>query len=161
MTNIIVLFSIIIVLTNLLPAQEMEEESIFPLTIPFIKIYDKDSTYTQSMWLTRRIPPKHRIYKFDEYIYTLILKIVVLGSDSWSDPFALSYELPNGEKGFLIINEEKYELFPDQFNDFIVEIHTKEIGWARFALAVYDELTGGFYIPINSYPLRRRDFLLE
>ena len=159
-TNIIVLLSIIIVFANPLPAQNLEEESDFPLTIPFIKIYDKDSIYTQSMWTTRKIPPT-RVYKFDKYVYTLILTIVVLGDDSWNEPFALIYELPDREKGFLIVNEEQYELLPDRFNEFIVEIHTKEMGWAKFELAVYDELTGGFYVPENSYPLRRRDFLLE
>jgi len=160
LTNIIVLFSIIIVFVIPSLAQNMEEESDFPLTIPFIKIYDKDSTYTQSKWLTRRIPPT-RVYRFDEYIYTLLLEIVVLGSENWGDPFVLIYELPEGEKGFIIINEEQYELLPDQFNDFIVEIHTKKTGWVKFELAVYDELTGSFYVPTNSYPLRRRDFLLE
>ena len=159
-TNIIVLLSIIIVYTNPLPAQNLKEESDFPLTIPFIKIYDKDSIYTQSMWITRKIPPT-RVYKFDEYVYTLIITIVVVENDNWNKPFVLFYELPDREKGFIIVNEEQYELLPDRFNEFIVEIHTKEMGWAKFELAVYDELTGGFYVPENSYPLRRRDFLLE
>ena len=108
-SNIIVLLSIINVFANPLPAQNLEEESDFPLTIPFIKIYDKDSIYTQSMWTTRKIPPT-RVYKFDKYVYTLILTIVVLGDDSWNEPFALIYELPDREKGFLIVNEEQYEL---------------------------------------------------
>jgi hypothetical protein len=138
----------------------MVDESNFPLTIPFIKIYDKDSIYTQSMWITRKIPPT-QVYKLDKYVYTLILTIVVLESDSWNKPFVLFYELPDREKGFIIVNEEQYELLPDRFNDIIVEIHTKKTGWAKFELAVYDELTGGFYVPENSYPLRRRDFLLE
>jgi hypothetical protein len=159
-SNIIVFLSLIIVLANPLPAQNLEEETDFPLTIPFIKIYDKDSIYTQSMWITLKIPPTRR-YKFDEYAYTLILTIVVVESDSWTEPFVLSYELPDREKGFIVVNEEQYELLPDRFNEIIVEIHTKEMGWAKFELAVYDELTGGFYVPINSYPLRRRDFLLE
>jgi len=159
-SNIIVFLSLIIVFANPLPAQNMDEESDFPLTIPFIKIYDKDSIYTQSMWITRKIPPT-RVYKFDEYVYTLIITIVVVENDNWNKPFVLFYELPDREKGFIIVNEEQYELLPDRFNEFIVEIHTKEMGWAKFELAVYDELTGGFYVPENSYPLRRRDFLLE
>jgi len=112
------------------------------------------------MWITLKIPPT-RVYTFDEYVYTLILTIVVLGDDSWNESFVLFYELPDREKGSIIVNEEQYELLPDRFNEFIVEIHTKEMGWAKFELAVYDELTGGFYVPENSYPLRRRDFLLE
>ena len=159
-TNIVVILSIIIVFVNPLPAQNLEEKSDFPLTIPFIKIYDKDSIYTQSMWITRKIPPK-RVYKFDEYVYKLILTIVVQKSDSWNEPFVLLYELPDREKGYIVVNEEQYELLPDRFNEIVVEIHTKETGWSKFELAVYDELTGGFYVPENSYPLRRRDFLLE
>ena len=158
--NIIVFFSIIIVFVNPSFAQTIKDELSFPLTIPFIKIYGKDSIYTQSMWTTKKIPPT-RVHKFDEYVYTLILTIVVLESDSWNAPFVLFYELPDREKGFIKVNEEQYELLPDRFNYFIVEIHTKEMGWAKFELAVYDELTGGFYVPENSYPLRRRDFLLE
>ena len=112
------------------------------------------------MWITLKIPPK-RVYKFDEYVYKLILTIVVLEKDSWNEPFVLLYELPDREKGFIVVNEEQYDLLPDRFNEFIVEIHTKEMGWAKFELANYNELTGGFYVPENSYPLRRRDLLLE
>ena len=65
------------------------------------------------------------------------------------------------KKDFIIINEEKFQLIPDSFHDFLVEVRTKQIGWAKFELAVYDELTGSVYVPIDSYPLRRRDFLLE
>ena len=160
MLNITVLLSIVVVFTNKSFAQNVEEISNFPLTIPFIKIYDKDSLYTQSMWNTRKIPPT-RTYKFDEFVYTLILTIIVLENNSWNKPFVLFYELPDREKGFIIVNEELYVLLPDRFNEFLVEIHTKEMGWVKFELAVYDELTGGFYVPENSYPLRRRDFLLE
>ncbi len=140
--------------------QQTDPSSYFPLTIPIIEIIDKDSTYTQSMWLTRRFPPT-KSYRLDEYVYTLVLKIVVLGSESWNKPFVLFYELPKGEKEFMIINEEQYELLPDRFNDFLAEIHTKDKGWVKFELAMIDELTGEILIPVNSYPLRRRDFLLE
>jgi len=65
------------------------------------------------------------------------------------------------KKDFIIINEERFQLIPDSFYDFLVEVRTKQIGWAKFELTVYDELTGSVYVPIDSYPLRRRDFLLE
>ena len=158
-TNIIVFLSIIIVFANPLPAQNLEEESNFPLTIPFIKIYDKDSTYRHT-WMTRTIPP-HRGHKFDKYIFSLVITIVVVGKKTWDKPFALVYELPGEKKDFIIINEERFDLIPDSFHEFLVEVRTKQNGWAKFELAVYDELTGSIYVPINSYPLRRRDFLLE
>lgn len=61
----------------------------------------------------------------------------------------------------LLFNEERFNLIPDSFHEFLVEVRTKQNGWAKFELAMYDELTGSIYVPINSYPLRRRDFLLE
>ncbi len=54
-------------------------------------------------------------------------------------PFALLYELPGREKEFIFVNEERYELLPEKFNQFIVEVLTKEKGWAKFELAVFDE----------------------
>jgi hypothetical protein len=38
---------------------------------------------------------------------------------------------------------------------------TKQNSWAKFEMAIYDEVLGGVYIPLNSYPLKKRDFLLE
>ena len=76
-------------------------------------------------------------------------------------PFALVFELPDSKRGFIVVNEEQYELLPEKFNQFLVEVHTKKKGWAKFELAEYDELTGEAYIPQNTYPLRRRDFLFE
>jgi hypothetical protein len=84
-----------------------------------------------------------------------------MDKEIWDKPFALLYELPGREKEFILVNEERYELLPEKFNQFIVEVLTKEKGWTKFELAVFDEASGGVYIPINSYPLRRRDFLLE
>lgn len=106
------------------------------------------------------IPPS-RSYMLVEYVFTLILQIVVLGDDVWNEPFALIYELPGSEKEFIIVNEERYEILPETFNSFIVEIHTKQKGWAKFELAIFNENTGGFDVPVNFYPLRKRDFLLE
>ncbi len=159
MSNIIVLLSIIIVFANPLPPQNLEEESDFPLTIPFIKIYDKDTTY-RTTWNSRSIP-LNRGYKIDKYIFNLLITITVVGKETWDKPFALVYELPVDKKEFIIINEERFELTPDSFHDFLVEVRTKQIGWAKFELAVYDELKDSIYVPINSYPLRRKDFLLE
>ncbi len=141
-------------------AQSEDENNNFPLTIAYIEIFNLDSIYTRSQWVTQSIPPS-RPYHFKEYVYTLVLNIVVLGEDIWNKPFALIYELPDKEKGFIVINEEDYELVPESFNNLFVEIHSKKKGWAKFELAVFDEVSGGVYIPINSYPLRRRDFLLE
>lgn len=158
-SNIIVLLSIIIVFVNPSPAQNLEEESNFPLTIPFIKIYDKDTTY-QTTWITWTIPP-NRGYKVDKYIFSLLITITVVGKETWDKPFALVYELPGDKKEFIIINEERFELIPDSFHEFIIEVRTKQIGWAKFELAIYDENTDDVYIPQNDFPLRRRDFLLE
>ena len=158
-SNIIVLLLIFIVVANPLPAQKLEEESVFPLTIPFIKIYDKDTTF-QPTWISMSIPPSQG-YKVNKYIFSLVITITVVGKETWDKPFALVYELPGDKKEFIIINEERFELIPDSFHKFIVEVRTKQIGWAKFELAVYDEFTGGFYVPENSYPLRRRDFMLE
>ncbi len=141
-------------------AQSEDKKNYFPLTIASIDIFNLDSIYTRSQWVTRSIPPS-RSYHFEEYVYTLVLNIVVLGEDVWNKSFALIYDLPDKEKGFVVVNEEEYELVPEKFNNLLVEIHTKKKGWAKFELAVIDEASGGVYIPINSYPLRRRDFLLE
>jgi len=151
---------ILFVLLEKFPAQTIKEKHNFPLTIAYIDIFNIDSIYTRSQWATRSIPPS-RSYHFEEYVYTLVLNIVVLGEDVWNKSFALIYDLPDKEKGFIVVNEEEYELAPERFNNLLVDIHTKKKGWAKFELAVIDEDSGGVYIPINSYPLRRRDFLLE
>ncbi len=133
----------------------------FPLTIPFIDLFSLDTTY-HITWRTFRIPPKE-YYKdsIDEFIYKLVITITVVGSEMWNQPFGLVYEIPGYKKDFIVINKERYDLLPDRFNQFIVEIRTKKKGWAKFELAVYDEVSGAVYVPINSYPLRRRDFQLE
>jgi hypothetical protein len=141
------------------PAQSDKAKDMFPLTIPIIEIYDLDTTYKMT-WMTRTIPPREG-HKIDKYVYKLVITITVMDKDIWDKPFALLYELPGREKEFILVNEERYDLLPDRFNQFIVEIRTKKKGWSKFELAVYDEVSGGVYVPINSYPLRRRDFLLE
>ncbi|MDZ7622887.1 MAG: hypothetical protein U5J96_00345 [Ignavibacteriaceae bacterium] len=155
-----ILISLLITNVDRSFAQSEDKKNNFPLTIAYIDIFNLDSIYTRSQWVTRSIPPS-RSYHFEEYVYTLVLNIVVLGEDIWNKPFALIYELPDKEKGFIVVNEEEYELAPERFNNLLVEIHTKKKGWAKFELALFDEVSGGVYIPINSYPLRRRDFLLE
>lgn len=154
----VVVLTIVFVEINFPQVNKVDQP--FPLTIASIEIFNLDSIYTRSQWITRSIPPT-RSYHFEEYVYTLVLNIVVLAEDIWNKPFALIYELPDREKAFIIVNEEEFELLPDKFNNLFVEIHAKKKGWAKFELAVYDEVSGGVYIPINSYPLRRRDFLLE
>jgi hypothetical protein len=156
---LIIIFILIIVLVGKVLAQSDKEKSIFPLTIPIIEIYDLDTTYKLT-WKTRTIPPREG-YKIDKYVYKLVITITVMDKEIWDKPFALLYELPGREKEFILVNEERYELLPEKFNQFIVEVLTKEKGWTKFELAVFDEASGGVYIPINSYPLRRRDFLLE
>ena len=153
---------ILLMLTNVEKsfAQSEDKKNNFPLTIAYIDIFSLDSIYTKSQWITRAIPPS-RSYHFEEYVYTLVLNIVVLGEDVWNKSFALIYDLPDKGKGFIVVNEEEYELASERFNNLFVEIHTKKKGWAKFELAIYDEVLGGAYIPLNSYPLRRRDFLLE
>ena len=150
---------ILFVLLEKSPAQTIEEKDLFPLTIPFIEFYDLDTTYKLT-WKTRTIPPREG-YKIDKYVYKLVITITVMNKEIWDKPFALLYELPGREKEFILVNEERYELLPEKFNQFIVEVLTKQKGWAKFELAVFDEASGGVYVPINSYPLRRRDFLLE
>jgi len=150
---------ILFVLLEKSPAQTIEEKDLFPLTIPFIEFYDLDTTYKLT-WKTRTIPPREG-YKIDKYVYKLVITITVMNKEIWDKPFALLYELPGREKEFILVNEERYELLPEKFNQFIVEVLTKEKGWVKFELAMFDEVTGGAYIPINSFPLRRRDFLLE
>ena len=150
---------ILFVLSGKSPAQTNQEKDVFPLTIPFIEIYDLDTTYKLT-WKTRTIPPREG-YKIDKYVYKLVITITVMDKEIWDKPFALLYELPGREKEFILVNEERYELLPEKFNQFIVEVLIKEKGWVKFELAVFDEASGGVYIPINSYPLRRRDFLLE
>ncbi len=141
-------------------AQSEDKKNNFPLTVAYIDIFNLDSIYTRSQWTTLSVPPS-RPHHLEAYVYTLVLNIVVLGDSAWNKPFALIYELPNKEKGFIIVNEEEYELVPERFNNLLVEVHTKKKGWAKFELAIYDEILGGVFVPINSYPLRRRDFLLE
>jgi hypothetical protein len=150
---------ILFVLLEKSPAQIIDEKDFFPLTIPFIEIYDLDTTYKLT-WKTMTIPPREG-YKIDKYVYKLVITITVMDKEIWDKPFALLYELPGREKEFILVNEERYELLPEKFNQFIVEVLTKEKGWAKFELVVYDEVLGSAYIPLNSYPLRRRDFLLE
>jgi len=142
-----------------LHSQIEKENSYFPLTIPFIEVYDLDTSFAPT-WSTKSIPP-NRGFRIDDYIYKLVITINVIDQKNWNEPFALLYELPNSEREFIVINEERYELSPDNFNKFLVEVHTKEKGWAKFELAVFNDLYGEFYIPLKSYPLRRRDFLLE
>jgi hypothetical protein len=141
-------------------AQAEDNKNNFPLTIAYIEIFNLDSIYTRSQWVMQSIPSS-RPYHFEEYVYTLVFNIVVLGKDIWNKPFALIYELPDTEKGFIVVNDEEYELTPERFNNLLVEIHTKKKGWAKFELAVYDEISGGVFVQNDSYPLRRRDFLLE
>jgi len=150
---------ILFVLLEKSPAQIIDEKDFFPLTIPFIEIYDLDTTYKLT-WKTKTIPPREG-YKIDKYVYKLVITITVMDKEIWDKPFALLYELPGREKEFILVNEERFELLPEKFNQFIVEVLTKEKGWTKFELAVYDEVLGGAYIPLKSYPLRRRDFLLE
>ena len=150
---------ILFVLLEKSPAQTIEDKDLFPLTIPIIEFYDLDTTYKLT-WKTMTIPPREG-YKIDKYVYKLVITITVMNKEIWDKPFALLYELPGREKEFILVNEERYELLPEKFNQFIVEVLTKEKGWVKFELAVYDEVTGGIYVPINSYPFRRRDFLLE
>ncbi|MGB5289173.1 MAG: hypothetical protein WBN42_11845 [Ignavibacteriaceae bacterium] len=150
---------ILFVLSEKSPAQTIQEKDVFPLTIPFIEIYDLDTTYKMT-WMTRTIPPREG-HKIDRYVYKLVITITLMDEEIWDKPFALLYELPGREKEFILVNEERYELLPEKFNQFIVEVLTKQKGWAKFELAIYDEISGGVFVPINSYPLRRRDFLLE
>jgi hypothetical protein len=141
--------------------QSDKVDQIFPLTIPFIDLYSLDTTY-HTTWRTFSIPPKdYHKGSIDEFVYELVITITVVGSEMWNQPFALVYVIPGYTKDFIVVNEEKYDLLPDRFNQFIVEIRTKKKGWAKFELVVYDELSGGVFVPINSFPLRRRDFLLE
>jgi len=140
-------------------AQSDNADRIFPLTIPFIDLYNLDTTY-HTTWRTFKIPPQFK-GSIDEFIYKLVITITIVGKESWNKPFALMYEIPGYKKDFIVVNEEKYELLPDKFNQFIVEVRTKKKGWAKFELAIFDEVSGGVYIPVNSYPLRRRDFLLQ
>ena len=142
-----------------LHSQTEKENSYFPLTISFIEVYDLDTSFNPA-WITKSIPP-NRGYRMDDYSYKLVITINVIDQKNWNEPFVLIYELPNSEREFIVINEERYELSPDNFNKFLVEVHTKEKGWAKFELALFNDLSGGFYIPLKSYPLRRRDFLLE
>jgi len=157
---IVLIICQVITYFELISAQQDQREITFPLTIPIIEIYDLDSIYTRSMWLKMSIPPSQP-YSLEEYVFTLILQIVVIGDVIWDEPFALVYELPGKEKEFIIVNEEKYNIVPERFNNFFIEIHSKKKGWVKFELALFDEVSGGVYVPINSYPLRRRDFLLE
>jgi hypothetical protein len=149
----------IITYIELVSAQTDEGKKTFPLTIPIIEIYDLDTTYKMT-WMTRTIPPREG-HKIDGYVYKLVITITVMDEEIWDKPFALLYEIPGREKEFILVNEERYELLPEKFNQLIVEVLTKEKGWVKFELAVFDEASGGVYVPINSYPLRRRDFLLE
>jgi len=157
--SLTIIFFLIITCGSKVSAQADKGKDIFPLTIPIIEIYDLDTTY-KLMWKTRTIPPREG-YKIDKYVYMLVITITVMDKEIWDKPFALLYELPGREKEFILVNEERFELLPEKFNQFIVEVLTKEKGWTKFELAVYDEVLGGAYIPLNSYPLRRRDFLLE
>lgn len=152
-----IFFLILIFSFKILP--QSDSEITFPLTIPFIEIYDLDTTY-RTTWQTLTIPPNEG-YSINSFIYKLLITVNVVGKKSWNKPFALVYELPGYKKEFIIVNEERYDLLPDSFNQFIVEIRTKEKGWAKFELAEYDELTGKAYVPQNTYPLRRRNFLFE
>lgn len=149
----------IITCFELVSAQPDEGRKAFPLTIPIIEIYDLDTTYKLT-WMTRTIPPREG-HKIDRYVYKLVITITVMDEEIWDKPFALLYELPGREKEFILVNEERYELLPEKFNQFIVEILTKQKGWAKFELAIYDEISGGVFVPINSYPLIRRDFFME
>jgi hypothetical protein len=156
----VILITLLITTIHRSFAQVEDNKNKFPLTIAYIEIFNLDSIYTRSQWVTQSIPPS-RPYHFEEYVYTLVLNIVVLGDDIWNKQFALIYELPDNEKGFIVVNDEEYELTPERFNNLLFEIHAKKNGWAKFELAVYDEVSGGVYVPNDSYPLRRRDFLLE
>ncbi len=149
---------VIIVYVSNINAQQARNES-FPLTIAFLEIYDLDTTYKPT-WESMTIPPNWG-YQIDDYIYKLIITITVIGEEIWNEPFTLVYELPGHNREFVVINEERFELLPDRFNEILVEVHTKQKGWVKFELAMIDELTGEILIPVNSYPLRRRDFLLE
>ena len=162
MKHVLTIISVLLLFANLdnsLAQVSDSDEDTFPLTIPLIETYDLDTTY-RTTWQTRTIPPNLG-YRINDFIYKLVITITVVGSETWNQPFALVYEIPGYTKDFIIVNEERYDLLPDRFNQFIVEIRTKKKGWAKFELAVFDEVSGGIYIPINSFPLRRRDFLLE
>jgi len=150
---------ILLALSERSPAQIIDSKDSFPLTIPFIEIYDLDTTYKLT-WKTRTIPPNES-RTIDKYVYKLVITVIVKDKETWNKPFALLYEIPGYKKEFMVVNEEKFELSSESFKQFIVEVHTKKKGWAKFELAIYDEVSGGVYVPINSYPLRRRDFLLE
>jgi len=149
---------LLIISVEKISAQTNEHE-VFPLTIPFIEIYDLDTTYIPT-WETQTIPPNTG-YGINDFVYKLVITITVMGKETWNKPFTLIYDLPGYKREYIVLNEELYELSPDIFNKFLVEIHTKQKGWAKFELANYDETTGGIYVPANSYPLRKRDFLLE
>ena len=162
MKHVLTIISVLLLFANLdnsLAQVSDSDEDTFPLTIPLIETYDLDTTY-RTTWQTRTIPPNLG-YRINDFIYKPVITITVVGSETWNQPFALVYEIPGYTKDFIIVNEERYDLLPDRFNQFIVEIRTKKKGWAKFELAVFDEVSGGIYIPINSFPLRRRDFLLE
>lgn len=153
-----IFFLILIFPGKTIPQSDFKENT-FPLTIPFIDIYDLDTTYKVT-WKTRTILA-NKGRTIDKYIYRLVITITVMNNDIWNKPFALVYELPGYKKEFIIVNDERYDLLPDSFNQFIVEVRTTKKGWAKFELAEFDELTGRTYVPQNTYPLRRRDFLFK
>ena len=156
---LIIIFFLIVTCIERVSAQADKEKDIFPLTIPIIEIYDLDTTY-HTLWKTKSIPPR-KVVSINDFIYRLVITITIIGEETWNKSFALRYELPGNNREFIVVNEERYELLPDTFNQFIVEVRTKQKGWAKFELAIYDEVTGGAIVPVNSYPLRGRDFLLE
>jgi len=153
--------AILILTTNssYLKAQTYEEKSYFPLTIPFIETYELDTSFIPT-WKTRAIPAS-RGYGINYFNYKLLITITVMGKENWNLPFALVFELPDSKRGFIVVNQERYELLPDKFNQFLVEVHSKKKGWATFELAALNDITEEVLIPIESFPLRRRDFLLE
>ena len=105
--------AVLILTTNssYLKARADEEKSYFPWTIPFIEIYELDTSFIPT-WKTRAIPAS-RAYGIDYFNYKLVITITVMGKENWNLPFALVFELPDFKREFIVVNEERYELLPD------------------------------------------------
>lgn len=96
-----------------------------------------DTTYIPNPLANSK--PSNSTYIIDKFVYEVIFTLRLYGNEfNYAKPLALTFNTPDNNSSTIIINQELYQLGIDEEFEFILNIHSKEKGWANIVINEWD-----------------------
>ena len=113
-----------------------------------------DTTYIPNPLASSR--PSNSNYILDKFVCEVIVTIRLFGNEfNYEKPLALTFNTPDNNSSTIIINQELYQLGIDEDFEFILNIHSKEKGWAIIVINEWDmynlEIVNNFNVNFINY----------